>query len=53
MEQPEAVLPDFVVVGVGDPAFESVVIEGDAGDEDLDFKIDGVGQVLDDGFDFP
>ena len=37
VEQTEAVFSDFVIVGVGYPAFETVVIEGDAGDEDLDF----------------
>ncbi len=37
MEEAEAVLADFVIVDVGDPTFEGVVVEGDTGDEDLDF----------------
>ena len=53
MEEAEAVLPDFVVGGVGEPAFEGVVVERYAGNEDLDLQVDGVGQVLDDGLDFP
>lgn len=53
MEQAECVFADFVVVGGGEPAFEGVVVERDPADEDLDSQVDGVGQVLDDGFDFP
>ncbi len=36
MEEAEAILADLIVVGVGDPAFEGVVVERHSGNEDLD-----------------
>lgn len=53
MEQAEAVFADFVIVGVGDPAFKRIVVECHPSDKNLDFKVHSAGQVFDDGFDLP
>ncbi len=53
MEQAEIILSNLVVVSVGEPAFEGIVVERHPGDEELDFKINGVRQILDDGFYLP
>lgn len=53
MEEVEAVGTGFVIVGVGEPAFEGIVVERDPGGDDLDLEIDGIGQVFDDGVDLP